>query len=72
MVVDDGRDILERNGYGPVSISEPRRYTEGTIEPGAEGYVLGGVREENSSPDERDDAPGEMRWRQSVTRAVRP
>lgn len=40
-----GLEIPERKSLGPLSVGEPRRYAEGTIEPGAQVYVLGRARE---------------------------
>lgn len=47
-------DEATRRDYGPLSIGERRRYSEGTIEPGEEVYVLGTAREERGDWGDRD------------------
>ena len=44
----DGVDI------GPLSTGEPRRYLEGTLEPGEDAYVLGTARETDAGWDNRE------------------
>ncbi|AGB14925.1 E3 Ubiquitin ligase [Halovivax ruber XH-70] len=47
-------ELPDRRSMGPVSVGERRRYTEGVLEPGDDGYVLGAVRETAAGWDRAD------------------
>ena len=54
--VENTADVDEaaRRDFGPLSIGDRRRYSEGAVEPGEEVYVLGTAREEQGDWGERD------------------
>ncbi|ELZ11104.1 hypothetical protein C479_07343 [Halovivax asiaticus JCM 14624] len=47
-------EIPDRQSLGPVTVGERRRYTEGVLEPGDDGYVLGAARETAAGWDRAD------------------
>ena len=51
---EDAIGEASRGSIGPLSYGDRRRYSEGTIEPGEEVYVLGTAREERAGWGERE------------------
>ncbi|MFC3958986.1 E3 ubiquitin ligase family protein [Halovivax cerinus] len=49
-------ELPDRRSMGPVTVGERRRYTEGVLEPGDDGYVLGAARETAAGWDRADYA----------------